>query len=866
VRLLSFLLLVGLSSSAQTQQITAQAERLAGSLPNEWPLGDGGPAADVVLAPVKLAFDRDGSLLIADSLNKRIRRLAADGTISTKLKYSDYGLQGVIGLALDSRGNLYLSEVRLITFEPPRIVRIAPDGRMSAIGDVVTSSAGLGIAIDALDNLYIADLDRNVVSKRSPEGVSRIVAGSGKFGMEGEGGPATQANLQGPRHVGIDRAGNLLIADSQRLLRVNADGTLVRLAGGNFSSLDPVGLAAAADGSVYVASVQERVWKWTPDGQFTIVAGNGNSGFNDGCALSGGLRVARNASIEPSDVALDSGGRLYIADGWSGRVRRVDPNGQISTVAGTGQRPRYSDAGGQANQQALYDPGAITVDGAGNVYFIERSANRVRQISPTGQLRTIAGTDSPPPGEDAACYSSPPGDDLLLSAAGIAVDSAGNLYIADTGHHRIRRRSPDGAITTIAGTGVAGQTGDGGPAIEAQLSSPQFIAVDSQGNIYFIEFGSRLRHISVDGKIESVASIPDGAGTVAFAPDGRMVVNSYKGLSIGQPGGTWLPLGVTRDGPVAVDPAGTIYAGSGPTRVTVRCNVALVSGNWGPATGLATDNRGALYIAGSDAIWRVFSPSVSGTENPSPINSAVRNAASNLFAQITIPGSGFHPPTVAWINDSIAPGEIVRLSGGCIGPLEPVSGTFLDGRLPASLAGVRVLVNGAAAPLLSVQSAEILAVIPSGAAATTGADLAIEYMGARTPSQALKVEPAVPGIFVNAGTQAAALNEDLTPNEADNPAAVGSIVTLFLTGAGGTDPALPDGAAAPDPAPNLVLPVIVRVGGAPAEVIYAGSAPGLVGVAQVNIRIPEISSSEIAPVQVSLGGITRNQSATLAVK
>ncbi len=334
---------------------------------------------------------------------------------------------------------------------------------------------------------------------------------------------------------------------------------------------------------------------------------------------------------------------------------------------------------------------------------------------------------------------------------------------------------------------------------------------------------------------------------------------------IGQPGGTWLPVGVASDGPVTVDPTGTIYTGSGPTRVTLRCNVAFVSGNWVRATGLATDNRGALYIAGSDSIWRVFSISVSGTENPSPFNSAVRNAASNLFAQITIPGLGFHPPTVSLVNDSIAPGEIVRLSGGCIGPLEPVTGTFMDGRLPTSLAGVRVLVNGAAAPLLSVQSAEIVAVIPSGAGATTATDLVIDYMGARTPSQSLKVESAVPGIFVS-GTQAAALNEDLTQNEPGNPARVGSIVTLFLTGAGGTDPPLPDGAPAPDPPPNLVLPVIVRVGGAPAEVIHAGSAPGWVGVAQVNIRIPDVSSSEFAPVRVTVGGITRNQSATLAVK
>src|SRR5207247_600002 len=150
---------------------------------------------------------------------------------------------------------------------------------------------------------------------------------------------------------------------------------------------------------------------------------------------------------------------------------------------------------------------------------------------------------------------------------------------------------------------------------------------DPQGNVYFVESGYRLRRIGIDGKIESVASAPDRAGALAFTPDGRMVVSAYKGLMIGEPGSTLLPLGVPGgDWQIAVDPAGTIY--SGPTRVTMRCNVAYVSG-LGYLTGLATDNRGALYVAYSDAIWRVSPIPVSGTEDPSPsvFNTGVRNAA-----------------------------------------------------------------------------------------------------------------------------------------------------------------------------------------------------------------------------------------------
>lgn len=829
MRALVLLLYAAASASAQTGVV---AERIAGSLPSEWFPGDGGPATEAWLSPTALAFDRDGSLLIADDANKRIRRLLPNGTMSTVFNYRDHGLQTVMSIALDSRGNLYLSDSHVP--DPSRLLRIS-----GGVAETIKFDSMLapGIALDAFDNLYITDLDNNYVWKRSPDGTLQKAAGNGKPGTEGEGGPALQASLLGPGRLAFDNRGNLLIADAQRVLRVNPDGTLVRLAGGGLSSVEPRSMAAAPGGSIYIASAQSRIWRWDPNGDMTIVAGTGEWPFSDGCAASGGLRLARFATVRPADLALDAAGRLYIADAANYRVRRIDPDGKVGTVAGTGPRPR--------DPQVLYDPAGIAVDGD-NVYFTERSGNRVRVLASGGEIRTIAGLDSAPPGEDAACYPATEGD-VLLNPTGLAMDTDGNLYIADTGHHRIRRRAPDGAITTLANTEAAA------------------VAVDPEGNVYFID--SALRRILPDGRIETVEAPPEALGNLSIAPDGRMALSGYRSLFIGPASGPFRPVGVPVGGPVAIDRNGTVYlAGAALTRVTSGCNVSGYTGKWTYASALAANTQGGLYLADSYTIWRIPAIPLSGTEVPSPLiaNPGVRNAASNLFATISVPSiNPFHPPTQVPVNDSIAPGEIVRITGACMGPLEPEGPVVENGRLAATLQGTRVLVNGAPVPLLKAQSADVLALIPGGVA-VAGATLALEYQGIRTAGQDLKVEPAVPGVFVTAGTQAATLNQDGTLNSRYNPAAVGSVVSFYLTGAGLMDPPLEDGVPATAPLP-LALPVTVTIGGVAADVLYAGAAPDLVGVAQVNVRVPEVPAGDAVPVAVSIAGIRRDQRVTIAV-
>jgi uncharacterized protein (TIGR03437 family) len=176
-----------------------------------------------------------------------------------------------------------------------------------------------------------------------------------------------------------------------------------------------------------------------------------------------------------------------------------------------------------------------------------------------------------------------------------------------------------------------------------------------------------------------------------------------------------------------------------------------------------------------------------------------------------------------------------------------------------------VLFDGEAAPLVSVQATEILVIAPQDVASKGKVTVTVKNQSAST-SVVLNVAAAVPGIFVSSGSQAAAINEDGSLNGNDHPAPAGSVVALYLTGAGLTDPPAVDGVPPAPPFPQLALPITVTVGGVDTEVVYAGAAPGLPGLAQVNIRVPRVAASAAVPVHVAVGGISRNQLLTIAVR
>lgn len=357
----------------------------------------------------------------------------------------------------------------------------------------------------------------------SGAGTITTIAGTGVQGLSGDGGPATKARLDSPRGVAVDGQGNVYIADSRnhRVRKVSRDGTITTFAGtspgysgdGGLATsarlYAPEGVAVDGQGNVYIADrFNHRIRKVSVGGTIATFAGSGIPGFSGdgGPATSARLR-------NPSAVALDGLGNVYIADRDNMRVRKVNPGGMITTIAGTGTQG-FSGDGGPATSAQLRFPDGVAVDTQGNIYIADSQNNRVRKVS-GGKITTFAGTG--------ACGSLVGDGGLATSATvcfprGVAVDGKRNVYIADVNNSRVRKVSRDGTITTFAGAGTCGTVvGNGGPATRAQLCSPSGVAVGGKGNVYIAEEGrSRVRKVIVG------ASVP---GPVMGTASGTVLVN-----------------------------------------------------------------------------------------------------------------------------------------------------------------------------------------------------------------------------------------------------------------------------------------------------------------------------------------------------
>ncbi len=258
---------------------------------------------------------------------------------------------------------------------------------------------------------------------------------------------------------------------------------------------------ALIGGSVAAAQVT------TPYYAITTVAGSYPLG--DGGAATAALLLS------PEAVAVDGSGNLYIADTFQNRVRKVDPWGVIVTTAGTGQCCGQAGDGGPAARAELGQPIGLALDRSGNLYIAE--SGRIRRVSPAGQIVTVAGSAL----RGFAGDGGPAVSAQLMFPAGLAFDGSGNLYLADRGNYRIRNVTPDGVITTVAGTGAPGFSGDGGPATAARLDWPSDVALDAAGNLYIADSRNhRIRRVSPSGIIQTIA----GAGAQGFGGDGGPAV------------------------------------------------------------------------------------------------------------------------------------------------------------------------------------------------------------------------------------------------------------------------------------------------------------------------------------------------------
>ncbi|MCD6012635.1 MAG: hypothetical protein K0Q79_2497 [Flavipsychrobacter sp.] len=284
----------------------------------------------------------------------------------------------------------------------------------------------------------------------------------------------------------------------------SGDGGLATAAGIN----GPGGLAFDNSGNMYVAGYYEnKIRKVSPSGVITTIGGTGTAGY------SGDGGAATSAQLnKPTKITLDGAGNLYIADQYNNRVRKISTAGIITTIAGNGTGT-YGGDGGPATAASLFHPTGLDIDAAGNIYIADNANNRIRKISTAGIITTVAGNGIGGPGGDGG----PATAASMFQPFGVVIDGAGNIYIAVSPQNNIRKVNPAGIISTFAGTGIAGFSGDGGSATAAQLSNPCDIAIDGSGNIYIADqLNYKVRKVSASNIISTVV----GTGYAGYSGDG----------------------------------------------------------------------------------------------------------------------------------------------------------------------------------------------------------------------------------------------------------------------------------------------------------------------------------------------------------
>jgi sugar lactone lactonase YvrE len=319
------------------------------------------------------------------------------------------------------------------------------------------------------------------------------LAGSGSAGY-GDGN-GTSASFNDPNGVAVDGSGNLYVADrvNHRIRKITPSGSVTTMAGsgsagyadGNGTSASfngPIGVAVDGNDNVYVADQNnDRIRKITPSGSVTTLAGSGSAGYADGNGTSASFSA-------PFDVAVDGNGNVYVSDAMNARIRKITPSGSVTTLAGSGDR---AHADGNGTSASFSPPMGVAVDGSGNLYVGDLGNERVRKITPSGSVTTLAGSGS-------KGYADGNGTSASFNRpCAVAVDDVGNIYVGDYWNNRIRKITPSGSVTTLAGSGSAGYADGNGTS--ASFNGPGGVAVDGSGNVYVADSeNNRIRKIALD--------------------------------------------------------------------------------------------------------------------------------------------------------------------------------------------------------------------------------------------------------------------------------------------------------------------------------------------------------------------------------
>jgi uncharacterized protein (TIGR03437 family) len=700
--------------------------------------------------------------------------------------------------------------------------------------------------------------------------VITTVAGTGTQSYRGDGGPAINAWLSQPQGLAVDVAGNFFVADSA-----------------NF-----------------------RLREVTPAGIINTVAGNGMVGLTLAGNNIGDGGPATSAEFGPAHlpfmqgVAVDLGGNLYIADVGNFRVRKVDTSGNITTVAGSGS-PISSGDGGPATSAGFMNPTGVAIDLFRNLYIADSSGFRVRVVNPAGIIKTVAGTGT-------AGYS---GDGGLAANAqisvpiGLAVDLQGNLYIAEGGNvvygPRIRKVDTSGIITTVAGNGTIGFSGDGGPATSAQLGGNlQGVAVDHAGNIYIADFDNyRVRKVNTSGIITTVA----GTGRIGGTGDGGFPTNAQlqpSGIGLDAAGNLYISdatdarvrkitFGATPPGLSAG--ASSLYFAATTVRNSTPPTQILTVSTAGPPinfTSVATTTSGGAWLSTSTA---------TGTTPQSlTVPVSVTNAAGQALAAgtykgaitltpttpgyttpVTVPVTLVLSPTVpaapainpnGVVNGAnfqagagIVPNSYVTINGtNLASTTDNWNSSIVGGELPTSLDGVTVTFSGVPGYLSYISPTQINVLVPTIPLGTASVQVINNGAFGSGSAQTVGVGQYGPAFFT-LGSQAIATRQDYSYALKNGtiaglttvPAKPGDVLILWGTGFGATTPATLPGAVTPsDQAYATSSAVTVTINNVPATVYGAALAPGFAGLYQVAIQVPASLANGDFPIVATVGSVT----------